>query len=395
MAQSASKTVSIGVSPQAIAKDDMIDFGDFASTDDEEIELDEFAEPWEKYDRQVTPSVFYPICLGEILNERYLIEHKLGSGGISTVWMALDLQENKDVAVKVLRTGDCGGIELRIQDEIVQSVQDRSHLVTYSDTFTLIGNHVTNLAISTRMSAAKQLLKALEALHNAGIVHRDLSERNCLWGMAPLHNLSRTAKYELLTRPLKITIQDIELWKPGELVRPIRVPETLRTEDFYLADFSLAMKVGDPVAQPGEPPLCFCSPERLHGEAPSFACDMWSYMVNFVELYQGGRPFHDGYIGGVLTTITARLGPLPEQWKGSYIYDDCLDSWYDQNRTPDTNNTLASELARYRPDADPAERELVLSIMQKVFQYSPEERLTATQLLADPSFKALMARYGC
>lgn len=126
MAQSASKTVSIGVSPQAIAKDDMTDFGDFASTEDEEIELDEFAESWEKYDRKVTPSVFYPICLGEILNERYLIEHKLGSGGFSTVWMALDLQENKDVAVKVLRTGDCGGIELRIQDEIVQ---DRKSVV--------------------------------------------------------------------------------------------------------------------------------------------------------------------------------------------------------------------------------------------------------------------------
>jgi hypothetical protein len=32
----------------------------------------------------------------------------------------------------------------------------------------------------------------------------------------------------------------------------------------------------------------------------------------------------------------------------------------------------------FRPDADPAERELVLSVMQKVFIYSPEERLTAT-----------------
>ncbi|RAH56350.1 kinase domain-containing protein [Aspergillus piperis CBS 112811] len=368
----------------------MTDFGDFASTEDEEIELDEFAEPWEKYDRK-------------ILNERYLIEHKLGSGGFSTVWMALDLQENKDVAVKVLCTGDYGGIELRIQDEIVQSVQDRSHLVTYSDTFILKGSEghhrvmvfplmgpcldrytLTNLAISTRMSAAKQLLQALEALHNAGIVHCDLSERNCL-----------TVKYELLTWLSKRAIQDVELWKPGELVRPIQVPETLCIEDFYLADFSLAMKVGDPVAQPGDLSLCFCSPECLHGEAPSFVCDMWSYMVNFVELYQGGRPFHDGYIGGVLTTITARLGPLPEQWKGSYIYDDCLDSWYDQNRTPDKNNTLASGLARYRPDADPAERELVLSVMQKVFLYSPEERLNATQLLADPSFKALMARYGC
>ncbi|PYH72131.1 protein kinase family protein [Aspergillus vadensis CBS 113365] len=337
MAQPASKTARIGD-----LYDDTTDFGDFVSTSDEEIDVEEYAEPWGKYDPE-TQYAYYPISLGEILNERYLIEHKLGAGGFSTVWMAFDLQETKDVAVKVFRKGDFGDIELRIQDEIVRSVQDRSHLVTYTDTFILKGSDghhgvivlplmgpcldrytVTNLAINTRMSAAKQLLKALEALHNAGIVHRDLSERNCLWGMAPLHNLSRTAKYELLTRPLKETIQDVGLWKPGELMRPIQVPEALHTEDFYLADFSLAMKVGDPVAQPGDPPLCFCSPERLHGEPPSFACDMWSYMVNFVELYQGGRPFHDGYIGGVLTTITARLGPLPEQRKGSYIYDDCL-----------------------------------------------------------------------
>lgn len=224
---------------------------------------------------------------------------------------------------------------------------------------------------------------------------QDLNERNCMWGMAPLQNLSRSAKYEALTRPLKQTIPAVELWKPGELVGPLQVPEYLRTEDFYLGDFGLAMKVGDPVAQPGYPPMQFCSPERLHGKAPSFACDMWSYMINFAELYQGQPPFNPWYRGGVLTTITGFLGPLPEQWKGSYVFADGLDSWYNHNQTLDTKRTLSSELERYRPDADPAERELVLSIMQKVFIYSPEERLTATQLLADPSFKALMARFGC
>ena len=96
-----------------------------------------------------------------------------------------------------------------------------------------------------------------------------------------------------------------------------------------------------------------------------------------------------------LTRPLKQTIPAVEQWKGSYVFADGLDSWYDRNHTPDTKRTLASELARYRPDADPAERELVLSVMQKVFIYSPEKRLTATQLLADPSFKALMARFSC
>lgn len=86
-------------SSQKPEDDDTTDFGDFVSTEDEEIELEEVVEPWYKYDRKATPNVFYPICLGEVLNERYLVEHKIGAGGFSTVWMALDLQENKDVAV--------------------------------------------------------------------------------------------------------------------------------------------------------------------------------------------------------------------------------------------------------------------------------------------------------
>jgi hypothetical protein len=91
--------------------------------------------------------------------------------------------------------------------------------------------------------------------------------------MTPLHNLNRSAKYDALGRPLKRIIPFVDLWKQGELVRPVQVPETLRTEDFYLGDFGLAMKVDDPVTQPGYPPMQFCSPERLHGKNPSFACD--------------------------------------------------------------------------------------------------------------------------
>ncbi|KAL4993098.1 kinase-like protein [Aspergillus recurvatus] len=382
-----------------VTPDDVSDFGDLVSTEDQEIDREEVVEPWNKYDRKGTPNVFYPICLGDVLNERYLVEHKIDAGGFSTVWMALDLQKNEDVAVKVMSAGDWGDIEQRIQDEIVRSVEDTSHLVTYLDTFLLPGNNchrrimvlplmgpcldrymVDRFAITTRMSAAKQLLEALESLHKAGIVHRVLDERNCMWGMAPLQHLSRSAKYEALGRPLKQTIPSVELWKRGELVRPMKVPENLRTDDFYLGEFGLAMKVGDPVAQPGYPPMRFCSPERLHGEYPSFACDMWSYMINFSELYLGQPPFNPWYMGGVLTSIVNFLGPLPEEWK--------------VKRLP-PRKSLASEIARYRPDVDPAERELVFSIMQKVFIYSPEKRMTATQLLADPSFKALMARYGC
>lgn len=215
-----------------------------------------------------------------------------------------------------------------------------------------------------------------------------------MWGVFPLHHLSRSAKYEILGRPLKEIIPVVNLWKHGELVQPLKVPENLFTEEFYLGDFGLAMKVDSPVTQKGYPPMEYCSPDRLHGQHPSFACDMWSYMVIFAVLYLNGyAPFPTILHGGVITHIVRALGPLPEQWKG--LCPGGLDAWYDQSKAPEPNYDLAITIAFFRPDADLIEQELVCSIMLKVFTYCPEKRPTATQLLQDPEFRALMDRYGC
>lgn len=175
---------------------DQADFGDFVSTEDEELDLEEIVEPWQKYSTEETSHVFYPIHVGEVLNERYLIEHKIGFGGFSTVWMACDLQLERDVALKVMSSGEgqeneWQENEVRFQNEFLQQVRDRSHLVTPLTDFLLPGfkcNHrvlvfpligpclrpiiLRKMSITTRMSAARQLLEALNHLHEAGIVHR-------------------------------------------------------------------------------------------------------------------------------------------------------------------------------------------------------------------------------
>ena len=173
------------------------EFGNFVTNEDQTDEIEYISEPWHQYgegDGSDGSRMFYPICIGEVLNERYLVEHKIGFGGFSTVWMAHDLQEKRDVALKVMCLGDWAETEACMHGKIIQDVQDTSHLVTLFDTFLLprsagddrqhrvlvfplmgpsLDWHVLKMtSMATRMSAARQLLEALESLHKAGIVHR-------------------------------------------------------------------------------------------------------------------------------------------------------------------------------------------------------------------------------
>ena len=161
------------------------DWGDFVGSEDE-YEVEESAEPVERY----FEDSYYPIHIGQVIAQTYRIEHKLGHGGFSTVWMAHDIHKKKDVALKITIPGDVGEHELSMQNEIIRTVQDTSNLLTYEDTFTLHGhkgNHrvlvfpvqgpslgscLKPMSVAARMSAAKQLLNALKCLHNDGIVYR-------------------------------------------------------------------------------------------------------------------------------------------------------------------------------------------------------------------------------
>lgn len=162
------------------------DFGNFID-EDRIDELEFIAEPIYLYDTNTADNerVLYPICLGEVLSERYLVEHKIGFGGFSTVWMAHDFQEKRDVALKVICLGDWAETEVCMHDKISQDVQDTSHLVTLLGTFLLprpagdnrhhrvsvfhlMGPCLSSLVIgkmsipmATRMSAARQLPRGL------------------------------------------------------------------------------------------------------------------------------------------------------------------------------------------------------------------------------------------
>jgi hypothetical protein len=57
--------------------------------------------------------------------------------------------------------------------------------------------------------------------------------------------------------------------------------------------------------------------------------------------------------------------------------------------------TLAAKIACLWPKTSQTKQNLVLAVFAKVFVYLPKRRATASQLLEDSLFKALMAMYKC
>jgi serine/threonine protein kinase len=164
---------------------------------------------------------------------------------------------------------------------------------------------------------------------------------------------------------------------------------SLLGETVYLGDFGMAIKAGDEVDHKVLWPTIYCAPERFHNAKPNFASDMWSYIVIFTQLYLGFVPWECDHCVSLMVRI---IGPLPKQWKGHYnAFGSCNDSWYDQDIKP--HRSLGTMVMRARPDISPTELNHVLSIMSKGFSYLPENRLSATQLLQDASFKAVMDIY--
>lgn len=140
------------------------------------------------------------MMIGKILQERYEILGLVGSGGMSHVYKARDLKENRFVAIKVLREEfDSDEDFLRRFRREAESLQRLNHpnLVTTYDVqvetppyyivMELVeGTTLDRLIGSGKMSYeqvvnfACQIAKALEHAHANKVIHRDIKPHNIL-----------------------------------------------------------------------------------------------------------------------------------------------------------------------------------------------------------------------
>jgi len=160
--------------------------------------FDELQEPSETPTAQFSSA---GLVEGQILGNRYRLRSVLGRGGMGEVWRAFDLKLRVDLALKALRhelLQDERALEaLRQEVRTAREVMspnvcrvfdlvelDGQELVSmeYIDGITLAGILKTRapLELTEALEIASQFLAGLEAIHDAGLVHRDVKPENIM-----------------------------------------------------------------------------------------------------------------------------------------------------------------------------------------------------------------------
>ncbi len=136
---------------------------------------------------------------GIVVDERYELDHKIGSGGMADVWLAEDTELDRKVAIKILHDRFAQDKEFvqRFQREAqsaaglqhpnVVGIFDRG---VFRDTYFIAMEYVDGpslkdlvkggMGTQEAIGITRQILNAARFAHRKGIVHRDLKPQNVL-----------------------------------------------------------------------------------------------------------------------------------------------------------------------------------------------------------------------
>ena len=239
---------------------------------------------------------------GDVIAAKYRLEHRLGEGGMGTVWRALNLQLEAPVALKLIRAGlDRELLTVRLKQEARAAAKLGHPAIVrifdvgeseFGDPFIvmelLTGQSLASLLSKEGRLAAVRTLQlllpvadALSAAHAKGIIHRDLKPDNVF-----------------------IAIED-------ERVQPklvdfgiVKLSEREGQVDKHLTQAGTVL---------GSPE--YMSPEQARGrEDIDHRTDIWSFAVLLYETLAGVTPFAGPSYNALLRSIVEdEPTSLPDQ----------------------------------------------------------------------------------
>lgn len=243
--------------------------------------------------------------IGRLISGRYRIEAVVGTGGMAVVYRALDLQENRTVAVKVLRPEYESDMEFvrrfsreaeaaaKMSHENIVNLLDvgiegemRYIVMEYVDGSTLKtmireeGRIHPDLAL--RMTI--RILAAVDHAHRNGIVHRDIKPQNIL-----------------VDKQGRVKVADFGIAR-------LKASQTTKLDPNGSAMGSVH----------------YLSPEQARGEVADEQSDLYSVGIVLYEMLTGHVPF-DGD-----TTVSVALKHVSEEPKSMRAYNSQISRALDE-----------------------------------------------------------------
>lgn len=188
------------------------------------------------------PGGLHPTHLGDLLDGRYKVVHKLGQGGYGMVWLCRDTKENKWRAVKILAaeasTKDCADLRVgslfstsgntdishsRVAFALDHFWMDGPNGTHLCFVMPLLGPNLEDAAQRYRHEAAPlmricyQMVQAMSFLHSNGVCHGDFRPQNVCFTLKDIDDLEEDAIIRIFGGPkLKCLVNDGEFeWDGG------------------------------------------------------------------------------------------------------------------------------------------------------------------------------------
>ncbi|KKZ62424.1 hypothetical protein EMCG_03164 [[Emmonsia] crescens] len=372
------------------------------------------ANPFEE-EREMGFEKFYPMILGEVINEKYKVVAKLGFGSASTIWCCRDLATNTYAALKIYAHDLVAEDEIDNESAIYKHLNTmgnpnhpgKAYIRTIQDSFSITsraGNHhkclvhevLSNDILSLRYTRPdcklpevmlKQilihLLLALDFLHSeCHIIHTDIKEENILLGLTDSSIVEQLDTKEIAASSFYKSVNGYNLYKSANFGIPTRFGRPI------LCDFSLARN-GQVEHCHDIQPDPYRAPEVILEMPWGYAVDIWNVGAMVWDMFENRRMFdgldpETGKYGNRfhLASIVGLLGPPPLEFLQrsgcSPVYFDDKGNW------KCLNPVLPVSWEDSERNLEGPNKKGFLDFVRKMIRWTPESRATPSELLEDP-----------
>ncbi|POS74249.1 hypothetical protein DHEL01_v207365 [Diaporthe helianthi] len=357
---------------------------------------------------------FYPICIGQLIRDRYQVITKLGYGTSSTSWLCRDLRKHRYVTIKVYAANQGQAkrevaafkhIQKVLNDELAEGCGGAQFIRLLRKSFVLdhpfSGNKNTCIVYEPMgMSLADvrkiacdghvpleflkpmlpYLLAALDFMHTkVNMVHTDIQEGNIMFSIEDKADLKEIEEDEIRKPSSRKVYKDEAIFLTRQMYTEIGDPKLIDLGEARFGEDSYVEEVM---------PDLYRAPEILLSLPWDEKIDIWALGLTIWTCVEGENLFTDNAGGRSksalphMARMISLLGPPPQSLlQKSSKTNEFFDEYGEFKKSHKVKKICLEEEEKLLEGEDKAE---FLRFIRRMLQWDPSSRPSAVELVNDP-----------